>query len=206
LGNKAAACASGREVVHRGGQSRAQAPAGRGGSGTRCPGFAGDEAVAWAQYGPPGELPNIHHRKEYEETLDKLPDDRITCIFVDKKYRRKSVTAIALRGAIDLIAQAGGGVMEEYPHNTTDGNKVSVLYNATRSLYEGAGFDYLRPKGKRNCVMRRVVPEELVGGRRRRRAAAARLGQRSECHMNPAPTHARQVRGCPPEDLAPGQA
>ena len=31
--------------------------------------FDGDEAVAWAQYGPPGELPNIHHRKEYEETL-----------------------------------------------------------------------------------------------------------------------------------------
>jgi GNAT superfamily N-acetyltransferase len=120
--------------------------------------FAGDEAVAWAQYGPPEELPNIHHRKEYEETLDKLPDYRITCIFVDKKYRRKGVTAIALRGAIDLIAQAGGGVVEGYPHDTTDGKKVSVLYNATRSLYEEAGFAYLRPKGKRNCVMRRVVP------------------------------------------------
>src|SRR6478609_7670952 len=62
--------------------------------------FDGDEAVAWAEYGPPDELPNIHHRKEYEETLDKLPDYRITCIFVDKKYRRQGVTAIALRGAI----------------------------------------------------------------------------------------------------------
>ena len=120
--------------------------------------FDGDEAVAWAQYGPPAELPNIHHRKEYEETLDKLPDHRITCIFVDKKYRRKGVTAIALRGAIDLIAQGGGGVVEGYPHDTTDGKKVSVLYNATRSLYEDAGFDFLRAKGKRNCVMRRVVP------------------------------------------------
>ena len=120
--------------------------------------FDGDEAVAWAQYGPPGELPNIHHRKEYEETLDKLPDYRITCIFVDKKYRRKGVTAIALRGAIDLIAQAGGGVVEGYPHDTTDGRKVSVLYNATRSMYEEAGFSYLRPKGKRNCVMRGLVP------------------------------------------------
>ena len=69
----------------------------------------------------------------------------------------KGVTAIALRGAIDLIAEAGGGSVEGYPHDTTDGKKVSVLYNATRSLYEGAGFDYLRPKGKRNCVMRRVV-------------------------------------------------
>jgi hypothetical protein len=67
--------------------------------------FDGDEAVAWCQYGAPEELPNIHHRKEYEAALDNAPDYRITCIFVDKQHRR-----------------------------------------------------YLRPKGKRNCVMRRVVP------------------------------------------------
>lgn len=66
------------------------------------------------------------------------------------------MTAVALRGAVDLIAERGGGIVEGYPHDTTDG-KVSVLYNATRALYEEAGFEYLRSKGKRNCVMRRVV-------------------------------------------------
>lgn len=25
----------------------------------------GDKAVAWAEYGTPAELPNIHHRKQY---------------------------------------------------------------------------------------------------------------------------------------------
>ena len=119
--------------------------------------YDGDEAVAWCQYGPPEELPNIHHRKEYEAALDTPPDHRITCIFVDKKYRVKGVTAAALGGAVDLIAQAGDGVVEWYPHDT-GGQKVSVLYNGTRALYERAGFSYLRPKGKRNCVMRRAVP------------------------------------------------
>jgi GNAT superfamily N-acetyltransferase len=119
--------------------------------------FHGDEALAWCQYGTPQELPNIHHRKEYEASLDTPPDYRITCIFVDKKYRRKGVTAAALGGAVDLISQAGGGLVEGYPHDTA-GQKVSVLYNGTRSLYERAGFSYLRPKGTRNCVMRRVVP------------------------------------------------
>ncbi len=120
--------------------------------------FDDHEAIAWAQFGPPDELPNIHHRKEYEETLDLLPDYRITCIFVDKRYRRKGVTAIALNGAVDLIAKAGGGVVEGYPHDTEDGKKVSVLYNSTRALYERAGFSYVRAKGKRNCVMRKTVP------------------------------------------------
>ncbi len=123
--------------------------------------FDGDEAVAWAQYGPPEELPNIHHRKEYEETLDLLPDYRITCIFVDKRYRRKGVTEIALRGALDLIGEAGGGVVEGYPHDTSDGRKVSVLYNSTRALYEREGFAYVRPKGARNCVMRRTVRKSV---------------------------------------------
>ena len=118
--------------------------------------FDGDEAVAWCEYGTPAELPNIYHRKEYEAELDTLPDYRITCLFVDKKYRRQALTAVALRGAVDLIAQAGGGVVEGYPHDT-DGKKVSVLYNGTRTLFEQAGFSYIRPKGTRNCVMRTTV-------------------------------------------------
>lgn len=117
----------------------------------------GDEAVAWCQYGPPGELPNIYHRKQYEEELDILPDYRITCIFVDKRYRGQQLSAVALQGALDLIAAAGGGVVEGYPHDT-GGKKKSVLYSGTRTLFERAGFDYVRSKGTVNCVMRRTVP------------------------------------------------
>src|SRR3954453_9973531 len=85
------------------------------------------------------------------------PDYRITCMFVDKKYRRNALTAVALRGALDLISQVGGGIVEGYPHDT-GGQKVSVLYNGTRILFEQAGFSYVRPKGLKNCVMRKAVP------------------------------------------------
>jgi GNAT superfamily N-acetyltransferase len=119
--------------------------------------FDGDEAVAWCQYGPPEALPNIYHRKQYEEELDILPDYRITCLFVDKRYRRRGLSALALQGALDLVAAAGGGIVEGYPHDT-DGQKKSVLYCGTRTLFERAGFEYVRSKGKGNCVMRRTVP------------------------------------------------
>jgi hypothetical protein len=115
--------------------------------------FDGDEAVAWCQYGSPVELPNIYHRKEYDALADQLPDYRITCIFVDKKHRRRGLVTTALRGALDLISQAGGGVVEGYPHET-DGKKVSVLYNGTRGVFEQAGFTYIRPKETKNCLMR----------------------------------------------------
>ncbi|MGH8892409.1 MAG: hypothetical protein ACRDWY_03745 [Actinomycetes bacterium] len=88
-----------------------------------------------------------------------MPDYRLTCFFVDRQYRRKGVAAVALRGALGLIAQAGGGVVEAYPQDTP-GKKVSAsfLYNGTRSLFEQAGFSYDRRKGMHHCVMSTTVP------------------------------------------------
>ena len=111
--------------------------------------FDGDEAVGWAEYGTPAELPSIHHRKQYDAEKDADPDWRITCVFVE------------IHGALDLIAQAGGGTVESYPHDLTHQTKKmssSFLYNGTRRLYERLGFTYVRPKGLKNCVMTIDVP------------------------------------------------
>ena len=120
--------------------------------------FDGDVAVGWCEYGTPEELPSIYHQKQYQAGLDRLPDYRITCFFVDKRYRRTGMAALALRGALDLIAQAGGGLVEAYPQDT-GGKKVSAsfLYNGTRTLFEQAGFTYDRPKGTNHCVMSNTV-------------------------------------------------
>ncbi len=122
--------------------------------------FDGDEAVAWAQFGTVEELPNIHHRKEWEKGLVSPPDFRITCLFVDRRYRRKGMASVAVRGALELISAAGGGLVESYPHDLPPGKKTSssFLYNATRTMYEELGFEYQRPKGKGNCVMTKVIP------------------------------------------------
>jgi len=118
--------------------------------------FDGEAAVAWCEYGSCAELPNIYHRKQYDAEADLCPDYRITCLFVDKRHRRHGVSVVALHGALDLIAQAGGGVVEGYPHDT-QGKKQSVLYNGTRRMFEDAGFELVRTKGQKNTVMRRTV-------------------------------------------------
>jgi GNAT superfamily N-acetyltransferase len=122
--------------------------------------FDGDVAIAWAEFGPVEELPNIHHRKEWEKGVVARPDYRITCLFVDRRYRRKGMAAVAVRGALALIASAGGGLVESYPHDLPPDKKTSssFLYNATRTMYEQLGFTYQRSKGQGNCVMTKVVP------------------------------------------------
>jgi GNAT superfamily N-acetyltransferase len=119
--------------------------------------FDGDICVAWCQFGPPEELPRIYHRKEVESKME-APDWRITCIFVDRDYRKKGLSFFALNGALALIEDLGGGVVESYPQDT-QGNKVSssFLYNATRGVFERAGFSYEGKKGKNHCIVRKTI-------------------------------------------------
>lgn len=120
--------------------------------------FEGDVAVGWCQFGSPAELPGITHRKEVESAGRPLPDYRLGCFFVDRRHRQRGVAAAALEGALQLIAQAGGGVVEAYPYDTGDEPvSATFLYNATRAMCERAGFGYDRPKGKNHCVMRKVI-------------------------------------------------
>lgn len=116
------------------------------------------EAIAWAEFGTPEELPNIHHKKQYLAEADLLPDYRITCIFVDKRHRKHGYAKVALNGALDLIARQGGGTVEGYPHDNGEKRmNNSFVYNGTRTMYEAAGFELVRTKGMKNTVMRRTV-------------------------------------------------
>lgn len=120
--------------------------------------FDAETAVGWCEYGSPEELPGIAHRKDVDHEHDPRVDYRLTCFFVDRPYRRKGVATAALDGALALIAAEGGGLVESYPQDN-DGKTVtaSFLYNATRGIFERAGFAYERPKGKNHCIMRKVV-------------------------------------------------
>ena len=119
--------------------------------------FDGDICLAWCQFGPPQELPNIYHKKEVAAKMT-VPDWRITCIFVDRDYRKNGLSLIALNGAVELIKNHGGGVVESYPQET-QGKKVSnsFLYNGTREIFERAGFTYKGKKGKNHCIMRKTI-------------------------------------------------
>ncbi|MBG0762237.1 GNAT family N-acetyltransferase [Acholeplasma laidlawii] len=116
--------------------------------------FHDEECIGWCQYGQPAELPNIYHKKEVE-AKNPLPDYRITCIFVDRDYRNQGISSLALNGALDLIKQNGGGIVESYPQDTQGKTYTSsFLYNSTRQIFERAGFEYIDTKGKNHCIMR----------------------------------------------------
>jgi hypothetical protein len=114
--------------------------------------------VGWCQFGSPEELPRIKHRREYARDAVTLPDWRITCFFIDSKYRHKGVASTALDGALREIARLGGGIVESYPEES-DGRSISAsfLYNGTVSMFESRGFARTRRLGRNHWVVSKVV-------------------------------------------------
>ena len=120
--------------------------------------FDGENAVGWCQFGSPEELPRIKLKKAYQEGLEREPDWRITCFFVDRDYRGKGVASVALEGALSEIARLGGGVVESYPEDVEGRTTSSAfLYNATLATFERLGFERSRKLGKNHWVVTREV-------------------------------------------------
>jgi len=120
--------------------------------------FDGEAAIGWCQFGSTEELPRIKHKKVYDAGLETLPDWRITCFFVDKEYRKKGVTSLALKGALSEIARLGGGLVESYPENA-EGRKTSgsFLHNSTLSIFVRQGFEQVRRLGMYHWVVTKQV-------------------------------------------------
>lgn len=126
--------------------------------------YDGDLCVGWCQFGLTEELPGIKYKRAYHEGLTTLPDWRITCFFVHRKYRGRGVASTALDGARDEIARLGGGMVESYPEDL-NGREVSksvpYMYSGLINIFERRGFQRVRRLGKHHWVVTKVVPAAL---------------------------------------------
>lgn len=115
-------------------------------------------AQGWCQFGSAEELPNIKHRRAYDQDAPPLPDWRITCFYVDRRHRGRGIARAGLEGALDQIAGRGGGLVEAIPE-VTAGREAQgrFLFSATVELFEQYGFARGRQVGKHAWIVSRVV-------------------------------------------------
>jgi GNAT superfamily N-acetyltransferase len=118
--------------------------------------FDGEQCLGWAQFGSPEEVPRIKNRGEYTKSISSLPRWRIGCCYVGKGHRRQGVSAAALAGALDLIADLGGGIVEGYPE-PADAVPAGFLYHGDLSTFEKLGFARDRKIGKHRWVVTKRV-------------------------------------------------
>ncbi|MGI0130312.1 MAG: GNAT family N-acetyltransferase [Thermoplasmata archaeon] len=119
--------------------------------------YDGDDAIGWCQFGSTAELPGIKNRRKYEASQSSRPDWRITCFFVDRDRRGEGVTRAALRGALQEIAESGGGSVEGYPEDIKIRTNPGFLCSGTTSMFEREGFRRTHPIGMHMWVVTRSV-------------------------------------------------
>jgi hypothetical protein len=117
--------------------------------------FDGSDCVGWAQYGPPAEVARIKNRAAAEKGRD-LPDWRIGCCYAGKGHRRQGVSAVAIAGAVELIRDGGGGVVEGYPEDAAD-VAAGFLYHGALASYDALGFERVVKVGKHRWVVSKRV-------------------------------------------------
>jgi len=118
--------------------------------------YDGQDVVGWCLFGPPAEIPG--RMSAYGRLGLAQPDWRIPCFFVDRDRRKEGVAKAALEGALRMIAEKGGGVVDAYPldvHGKPYGS--SFLASGTSAMFARAGFRPVVKLGTRKLVMRKVV-------------------------------------------------
>ena len=123
--------------------------------------YEGKTAVGWCQYGSKDELPRIDAGRNYRKVGPSLVAEklwRITCFFVEKDYRGKGVSKIALKAALESIKKQGGGIVEAYP---VVSKKMAAVpewrWFGTPGMFRKEGFRTVAPLGTSGVLMRKTI-------------------------------------------------
>lgn len=113
------------------------------------------DPIGWCQFGPRDELPRVDVMRNY-----KVPPQedlwRITCFFIDRRYRGKGVAREAIREALKLMKDKGVKLVEAYPMDV--GKKrysSSLLWFGSLKLFEEFGFTKAGLLAKNHLIVRK---------------------------------------------------
>jgi GNAT superfamily N-acetyltransferase len=122
------------------------------------------QVVGWCSVAPRADYVALAHSKDLAP-VDDLPVWSIVCFFIDKKFRRKGVSAELLRGAVRYAAENGAQVVEAYPIDM-DCERMNGK-NLTRysgfmgivSVFKRAGFELVKAANEVQWIMRYQIKQ-----------------------------------------------
>jgi GNAT superfamily N-acetyltransferase len=89
-------------------------------------------------------------------TPPKMDSWRITCFFVDRRYRHRGILPAALDAALHTMRRLGARHVEAYPVDIGEKRySASDLWWGTLKTFEQGGFAKVRRLGKNQWVVRR---------------------------------------------------
>ena len=114
--------------------------------------------AGWVAVEPRSNYPVLNHSRILKP-LDETPVWSVTCFFVAKEQRRQGLTVALLKAAVEYVASKGGKVVEGYPVEPRQGQKIApaFVYTGLASAFRQAGFVEAGRRSETRPIMRYVI-------------------------------------------------
>lgn len=121
--------------------------------------YADGKPVAWCSVAPREHFPALENSRILKP-VDEQPVWSISCLFVEKSYRRQGISVALLRAAADYVKRQGGKIVEGYPTEPQKDRMPDVfVWTGIASAYQQAGFVECARRSETRPIMRFVVKE-----------------------------------------------
>jgi GNAT superfamily N-acetyltransferase len=116
--------------------------------------YLGKEPVGWCAVAPREDYIALE-RSRVLKPIDKKPVWSVSCLFIKKAYRRKGVSALLLRAAVEFAAKRGAKIVEGYPvEPSMEKMPDPFLWHGVPSSFRAAGFREVERRSKSRPIMR----------------------------------------------------
>jgi len=116
--------------------------------------YAGKETVGWCALAPRDQYPALE-RSRIMRPVDEQPCWSVACLFVHKKFRRKSVATQLLSAAVRYARSQGALILEGYPVEPKDKNlPPAFAWTGIPNAFISAGFHECARRSPTRPIMR----------------------------------------------------
>jgi GNAT superfamily N-acetyltransferase len=117
--------------------------------------YDGRRPVGWCAIAP-RERYSYLARSRILKPVDDRPCWSVSCLFIDKGYRRKQVSSELLKSAVAFAESQGAQVVEGYPVEPTPGKVMAPVFAWTglASAFRRAGFQEVARRSPTRPIMR----------------------------------------------------
>jgi len=119
--------------------------------------YLGREPIGWCAVAP-RRVYSYLERSRVLKPIDDKPVWSVSCLFIQKPYRRKGVSARLLKAAVEFAGKRGARIVEGYPVTPTmQKTPDPFVWTGIPSAFLKAGFKEVARRSKTRPIMRRAV-------------------------------------------------
>lgn len=112
------------------------------------------EPVGWCALAPRQEYV-VLERSRILKPVDDQPVWSVSCLFIKKGYRRRGVSTLLLRAALEFAAKQGARIVEGYPvEPSMEKMPDPFLWHGIPSAFLRAGFREVERRSRTRPIMR----------------------------------------------------